>query len=279
MNKVVFFLLLMAFSAFASITYTVDLDREGDASVTASLVDEQAVIVFLPDDATNFRIAGGEYTTSNNTAVVVPGKTGLTSFSFSSSLLSEKAGSIWTLSFNPPENSITTVFMPPYSTIKNVSPSATRIFSDDSRIQINIDYSKRITVTYGLEDQPTPKTNDLQVEYIILAVAILVAAIIIFWVFRKEEAATQQKEAHATLEVTEAKKQMMETFNENDKIIVDFLLEHGGKSKRNALERSVGISKSSLAVALNRLERRKIIEIDRSATTHYVKLNDYFLKL
>jgi uncharacterized membrane protein len=79
--------------------------------------------------------------------------------------------------------------------------------------------------------------------------------------------------------MTGGKKEMMETFNENDLKIANFLLSAGGKSRRNDLERRSGISKSSLAMALNRLEKRKIIEIDRTSTTHFVKLSDYFLKL
>ena len=57
------------------------------------------------------------------------------------------------------------------------------------------------------------------------------------------------------------------------------LLSSSGKARRNELERRSEVSKSSLAMALNRLEKRKIIEIDRTATTHFVKLSDYFLRL
>jgi uncharacterized membrane protein len=270
----------MALSAFASISYTVDLDREGDASVTLSLIDENESQVILPEDSTNFRIVGGSYHTSNNTAFVAAGKTGLASFSFSSSLLSEKSGSVWILSFNPPENSTVTVFMPAYSTIKSVSPNAIRIFSDDSRTQVDTGFAKRVSISYELEDQPTIQKNDLQVEFIVLAAAILAAALLLAWALRRKETDNLgKKEKEPTFKLTEGKKQMMETFNENDMIIVNFLLEHGGRSKRNVLERSIEVSKSSLAVALNRLEKRKIIEIDRSATTHYVRLSDYFLKL
>jgi uncharacterized membrane protein len=87
------------------------------------------------------------------------------------------------------------------------------------------------------------------------------------------------QEKSPSLEVTSGKKEMMETFNENDLRIVNHLLQTQGKSRRNELERKTGISKSSLAMAINRLEKRKIIEIDRTATTHFVKLSDYFLKL
>jgi uncharacterized membrane protein len=278
MNKVVFFLLLMAFSAFASITYTVDLDREGDASVTISLVDENETQVILPADATNFMIAGGEYTTTDSTALIKSGKTGITSFSFFSSLLTEKSGSQWTLSFNPPENSSISIFMPAYSTINNVTPVPIRIFSEDSRVQIDTDYAKRVIVNYKLEDQPAVKTDGLQIEYIVLGIAIVLAAVIVVLAMRREKPTAAKKEG-PSLKMTAGKREMMETFNENDLKIVNILLGQEGKARRNELERKSEISKSSLAVALNRLERRKIIEMDRSATTHYIRLSDYFLRL
>jgi len=278
MNKAVFFLLLMAFSAFASTTYTADIDREGDASVIVSLVDEKQVQVILPVDAANFRIVGGSYITEDGTAVIETGKTGLASFSFSSSLLTEKSGPAWTLVLNPPENSTITVFMPAYSTINNVTPAATRIFSEDSRIQVDTAYAKRVVIAYELEDQPAADADGLQTEYLILGVSIVLGAGIIVWAMKKR-GLQDKKGKEPSLKMTDGKKEMMETFNGNDLTIVNYLLGQEGKARRNELERKSGISKSSLAVALNRLERRKIIEIDRSATTHYVRLSEYFLKL
>ena len=116
----------------------------------------------------------------------------------------------------------------------------------------------------------------------LLAAAIVIAAVVIAASLlqgKRESKETASEERKSTLEITPGKKEMMGTFNDNDIKIVNHLIEKQGKSKRNELERRTGISKSSLAMALNRLEKRKIIEVDRGSTTHFVKLSDYFLKL
>lgn len=271
MNKAIIILFLIA-CAHASMLYTVDLDRDGHASVTLSLQDEPSAEVALPPDAGSFRVIGGAYSIKNGTAHIEVGQTGLTTFSFTSDTLSSKAGSLWRLSFAAPEGADVTVFMPPYSAIEEVSPSPVRIYSEDSRAQVDIEGAPLVSIDYRLGEQPAiVKGSDLGL--LALAGAIIIAAIVMGLALRKEP---QRK---ASLALTEGKKEMMTTFNDNDKLIVDFLLENKGKARRNALERGTGISKSSLAMALNRLEKRRIIEIDRGATTHHVKLSDYFLSL
>ena len=49
--------------------------------------------------------------------------------------------------------------------------------------------------------------------------------------------------------------------------------------KRNKLEKLIGLSKSSLAATLHQLERRKIVDIDKSGKVHYVQLSEWFKNL
>jgi len=49
--------------------------------------------------------------------------------------------------------------------------------------------------------------------------------------------------------------------------------------KRNKLERESKISKSSLANSLNNLEKKNILEIDKTYVVHTVKISDWFNKL
>ena len=279
MYKAVLFLLLMALSCYAGATYTLDLGREGDASITVSLIDEPETSVILPQDADGFRIAGGSYSIENGTALIKTGKTGIASFSFTSNALSWKSGASWLLSFNPPENSSVSVLMPPYSTISNITPPAIRIFSDDTRMQVDVGPADRVSIAYKLESLPQGATGGLKAEDIAVYTAIAIAVLSASWFVAKRKAPEKAREAKPTLEITEGKKQVMETFNENDAVIVDFLLRQKGKAKRSELERKSGISKSSLSAAINRLEKRKIIEVERSATTHFIRLSGYFLGL
>ncbi len=283
MNKLYFLLLGLLFTSHASLIYTVDIDRSGFSSVTLSLEDEQGANVTLPEDARNFRIVGGSYSKVNDTAIVMAGKTGFATFSFSSDALTSKTDSTWKLLLFPPARSTTLIYMPPYATVEDSFPQPRRVSAEDSRAQLEIGYSNNITVHYRLEEQPLPVAeSDMPAFYILAAAIVLASAAVIVSIILRGGTlipSRQKEEKKPTLGMTAGKKEMMETFNENDTKIVDFLLSKRGKSRRNELERETGISKSSLAMALNRLEKREVIEIDRTSTTHFVKLSERFLRL
>ncbi|MEW6723024.1 MAG: hypothetical protein AB1324_07205 [Candidatus Micrarchaeota archaeon] len=297
MNRTILLAFLMLPLAFANHIYTVDVDRSGFASVTLSMEGTGAASVPLPADARNFRIVGGNYSIVNGSAVVASGTSGFTTFSFATSVFTEKTPQGWKLLFLPAEGARVMVYMPPYATVQSAFPAQKSVSSDDSRTLMEFDYARSITVFYSLETAPEPAPADNTGIFLIGAALILAGAAIIVTVLRRPQkivvetkpAAAEGQTVQApsaappekapSLEMTPGKREMMETFNENDVTIVNFLLSGGGKSRRNELERKTGISKSSLAMAINRLEKRKIIEIDRSSTTHFVKLADYFLKL
>jgi uncharacterized membrane protein len=286
MNKLMFFALLALCISSASIVYTIDTDRSGLSSVTLSMEGEGMVSVPLPEDAKNIRIVGGAYSISNGSAILQAGSSGLATFSFESQALSSKAGQTWKLSFKSPSGAITRIYTPPYVTIENSFPQPTRVSSESSRTLFEFDSPSGI-IYYRLDEPPAeePSDNGLIFAAILLAAAILAGAYLLkgnrppAHLNPSSPVGTPPVSKPATTALTPGKKEMMETFNENDLKIVSMLLESGGKSRRNDLERRSGISKSSLAMALNRLEKRKILEIDRTSTTHFVKLSDYFLRL
>lgn len=263
--------------AFAAELVALDIDRSGIATVVLSLEGEDASEMGIPQDASNFRIVGGSYEIRNGTAYITSGASGFTTFSFSSSSLTSKTSGGWRLFFSPPNGSELTVYMPPYAVIGSTTPSPLKVTAEDSRTSLEFP-GEDIYVDYSLGEPPETAPQDTLPLFLaagIIAVALIVAALL----NRSRGSASPKPEKRPSLDITPGKKEMMETFNDNDRIIVDYLLSCEGKSKRNELERRTSISKSSLAKAINRLEKRKIIEIDRSATTHFVKLSDYFLKL
>ena len=294
MNKVVLIVLFALSLANAVITYTVDTDRDGVSSVILSIEGSGSASVPIPPDARNFRIVGGSYSVDNQTATVVSGRTGFTTFSFATDLLTTKADSSWKLLFEPPEGVLIRAYMPAYSTIVNSFPQPKMVSSEDSRTVMEFEYAKSVSVFYRLGEPPAPVQQDSSGLFLLAAAVLVAAAAIGASMLMRQKPQTivvetkngepvavssPPKEKEPTLEMTAGKKEMMETFNENDLRIVNYLFSVQGKSRRNELERKSGISKSSLAMALNRLEKRKIVEIDRTATTHFVKLSEYFLKL
>jgi uncharacterized membrane protein len=286
MNKVQLLFLLLLSASFAKYTYTVDVDRSGTSSVTLSLESGDSVNVSLPVDASSLRIVGGSYNLSGASVLVLTGPSGLASFSYKSSMLTSKTDSGWKLSFSPPDGASVRIYAPPYSVIEDSFPQPKSVSSDDSRLVIETPYSRQVTVYYRLEEVPQPGEAPDYLVYAITLLALLASGAAVILRGRPPSpghpapgAQPGSVERAPSLEVTSGKMEMMETFNANDLTIVRHLLSCGGKSRRNELERKTGISKSSLAMALNRLEKRKIIEIDRTSTTHFVKLSGYFLRL
>lgn len=282
MNKAFLALFLLSFS-FAQ-TYTVDVDRAGASSVILSLEGGGEVNVTMPTDAQNIRIVGGSYSISDGTASIRTGQSGFATFSFSSALLTSKADGRWRLSFIPPAGSDVRVYMPAYAAIENSFPQPMSVSSEDSRTWLDYGPANAVNVYYTLQEPPQTQDNTGQI-YLAAALILASAAIISSFILRGAQkpsappASKPPAERQPTLEITPGKSEMMETFNENDKKIADHLLACGGRCRRNELEKKTGISKSSLSMALNRLEKRKIVELDRTSTTHSVKLSDFFLRL
>jgi len=285
MNKTLIMLLMVLGAVNASLFYTLDVDRSGSVSVTLSIQQDGNASLVLPSDASALQIVGGSYKVVDGTALISAGKTGFTTFSFTSDLLTTKSGSGWKLVASPPEDSLVRIYAPSYSVIGKSSPEPTSVSSDGYRNLMEFAYSPAIRLEYRLEDVPPASEESIPAPYLIAAFVLLIVAIG-YVLYPRAGIRTQTPpvslkpvEKQPTLSMTPGKKEMMETFNDNDTRIVNFLLANKGKSRRNELERKTGISKSSLSMALNRLEKRKIVEMDRTSTTHFVKLSDYFLKL
>ena len=69
---------------------------------------------------------------------------------------------------------------------------------------------------------------------------------------------------------------ILKTLPANENKITRILIENNGGIKRSKLERLSGISKSSLAASLKNLERKKIIQLDKTYKSHYVRLTKWF---
>lgn len=72
---------------------------------------------------------------------------------------------------------------------------------------------------------------------------------------------------------------LLSSLTKNERIVVDFLMKHDGDLLRTEISRGTNLPKSSLSVALKKLEDKKIIEIDKTFTIHRVKFTDWFRSL
>lgn len=281
MNKICLIALLLISACFASLTYTVDVDRSGFTHATLSLDGAQNTSITLPSDATDFMIAGGAYRLSNGTAFIEPGVGGFTTFSFTTDLLTTKTASGWRLSFIAPADASVQIYLPEYSVVGQMEPAPRTVSSEGARTVLLMDDPGPVTIDYHLVDIPTQDATDPSALGFLAVAAVIIAVCAGVWFLTNAHRKPQKAGAERppTTNMTPGKRAMMETLNGNDMIIVNLLISKGGRSRRNELERRSGISKSSLAMALNRLEKRKLVEIDRTSTTHFIRLSESFLRL
>src|SRR3989338_3613373 len=64
--------------------------------------------------------------------------------------------------------------------------------------------------------------------------------------------------------ITEAQMNILRAANHNEGVVLRVILKHNGQVKRNMLEKETKLPKSSLASSLHNLEKKNIIEIDRT---------------
>lgn len=83
---------------------------------------------------------------------------------------------------------------------------------------------------------------------------------------------TQSKE----IKITPGMENVMKGLTENERKIVKILLHHGIELRASEISRGAQISKSSLHFALNKLEEKKIVEIDKTFSSHTIRLTEWF---
>ncbi len=243
--------------SFASV-YNVDIDRSGIANIILNLDDDETSVP-LPADAYDFVIVGGSYGIEGNTALITSGSSGITTFSFKTRSFTSKNDVGWIASFDGPGNVPIQLTMPAFSILNDYSPKPTKVSSAGSRMAIDFSPGP-VSVYYSLSE--VPEYEESVDPLIIFSGALIIAVLLL-----KVKLPAKKKSG---------RKEMLETLNSNDLDIVNYLISNNFKARRNDLERKTGISKSSLALALNRLEKRKIIEMDRTSTTHFIKLVEQY---
>lgn len=80
------------------------------------------------------------------------------------------------------------------------------------------------------------------------------------------------------IEITSRMRDLMETLNEKETQIVNFLIENNGNATQAKIMHNTGIPKASLSRYIDRLEQKKIIETIDLGKVNKIKLSKWFLK-
>ena len=269
--------LVMTVSARAvGIEYYIILEDNGDSVVIMNVYGNGTVSIPVQDDVDDVKAKGALYIMDNNTIDIFIGSTQQAAILYKTSLLTNKKGSIWTFEMPLAEGEKNiTLAMPENTHIENTRPSA--LIEEDEFLMLHWDGSmESIRVDYHFSDNDVQGNISEQIdgedvtaamEYTILEVVILLsstAGVFVYITIGKKRRLMKNR------------MNIIKTLPENEKKIVKTLMENKGEMKRSRLEKVTGIGKSSIALSLRNLERRNIIEVDRTFASHYVKFTRWF---
>lgn len=178
------------------------------------------------------------------------------------------------------------------SNIEILTTSENAIISSGDKIRITWEEpDQMIRVTYRFLDINENKN----LAYVYILVVLLIVILGFFGIKRlreklpekevKEDQTEKPKIVEHTVEspettkiVSDSQLNIMKTLSSNEEKVMRILMQEKNL-KRNILEKKTQLAKSSLAGALNNLEKKNIVRIDRSHTVHFISLTEWFKDL
>lgn len=252
------------------VEYLVIIEDNGNTVVVISIEGSGLVSIPIQEDV-EVSVEGALYIMEGDSIDVSIGETGAAYILYTTSMLTSKTGNEW--EFKMPlvnsENLEVTVAMPKDTNLMHTEPGA--VIESGEILQLHwkgeVD---RIKVRYYFDIKPGDIPEGFEQGVYLIAVMVLVVmaagAVVFYW--RKGK-----------VRKTDKKQNIMKTLSGNEVKIVKTLLENGGEMKRSRLERKLDIAKSSLAATLKNLERKNILEVDRTSASHYVRFTKWFDEL
>ncbi|MFH1448204.1 MAG: hypothetical protein ABIG39_05035 [Candidatus Micrarchaeota archaeon] len=284
--------------------YEVIVNQEGDAFVFATFSGPGGVVVPLPSDVNAPYVKGAMYTKENNSLFLSVTGDRMATVSYRTNEIAQWFGNNWRASITLPENLTNTyisIALPKSATVSDVGPGDGVIMSESDSLVIawaSGGALERVWVNYGFSNNggngnPIDGGDDVGIGFqfgafwiFLMGIvgglfAILALAAIVYYLFRKKSGKRDEPDTsgNETVTATQGMRNLMKALNENDVRIIEKLIGTGGEMRRSDLERKSGIPKSSLALSLDRLEKKGIVKIGREMTTHLVSLTEWFRSL
>ncbi len=263
--------LLMIPAAFP-LDYTVFVKETGNALVIVNVNGTGVFNITLPEDAIQLRVKGGLYTKEGNSLQLSVGTTREASIAYQTEALTTKHNGSWQLNFMPSEPAPITVYLPDLAVVSSTEPVA--LIEHNGFVAIRWANPKEVMLYYTYEMPEVDEFESLPVKesttkvrlWTVIIVVVVLCALAGFILLRKTPKKSQ-------------KQNVMKALLHNERTVVECLLQNHGAIRRNELERITKMPKSSLASSLHNLERKNLVEIDKSQTVHFVKLTRWFDEL
>lgn len=265
----VVFAMAGASAEISNVEYQFVIEENGNTIVGMTIEGSGTFDMYLQEDVSEVRVEGGLYALEGNLLSVGIGNAKRTVVLYKTSLLTSKSGEDWVFfsELMNNESNIIRVAMPKNTITTETSQNA--VIESGEFVKLRWENIESVELEYHFPPvfNSSEESNDKNVGgYYWLIGATLVLVVFVF-VFRKKKPISGRKE------------QIFQTLGDNEVKIVRALLEMNGGGKRSIIEKKLGIAKSSLAAAINNLERKKILEVDREYSKHLIKLQDWFRKL
>ena len=273
MNKqllTLFFVILIVPSVFAiEMKYDFVVEDNGDSLVIIELTGSGLVNIPTQNDVNEIKVKGALYKLNDNSIDVSIGSSEKAYVLYQTSYLTKKEGTNWFFSVDNINASIANVALPPNTNVLTTKPNAfiqsgnyTKIMFSNTK-DIDIEYK----FTSNIVDDNVEEPDDMNIGVYILFLTVGIIFIVSIMIISKFNKKISNK------------KNILKTLSKNEKLIFQTLVDNQGSMRRSDLERATKLAKSSLANTLNNLEIKNYLEIDKTHTTHFIKLKRWFHEL
>ncbi len=269
------FFLLVPLVRSTNLDYYIIVEENGNSLAIITFHGNGLVNIPVQEDVEEVKVKGALYRLNDDSVDISIGSTEEAVLLYQTKLLTEKEGDTWRFRMNLTglEKNEVVVVMTNKTVIKNTEPAVfienrdlLKLIWEDSPDDVLIEYSYVIGDVDEIVDSQNPEEKSTMKYGLIIIVSCgIFMTISMILYFKKKTRKNKQN--------------IMKTLPENENKIVSIILENKGEIKRSKLERKSDIPKSSLASALKNLERKKIVELDRTYKSHYVKFTKWFNEL
>jgi len=269
---VVVLLVLAMLPAVWGASYNILVQESGNSIVLATLEGSGLHTIELPTDAQP-EVRGALYLQEGNILSLSIGSTEKAIIAYQTSTFTSKDNA-WKLNINL--DAPAKVSLPLSANILSVTPDA---FVKETNVKTIEFQEGSAEITYQIENIDLQSyldnldTNKFEtiVTYVVIAALFLILLVGLFFLIKRPKRVKQAKTSH--------KNNVLKTLSNNEKKVVQIILENNNEAKRSQIERESKLAKSSLASTLTQLENKKIVEVDKTHTTHFVKLTGWFKDL
>jgi uncharacterized membrane protein len=250
-----------------SIEYYIVVEPNGNSVVIMTVHGSGLVNIPIDGRTDNINVKGALYRVNDDSIDVSIGSTEEAVVVYTTPMLTQKTDN-WEFRMDlvGSESTTATVALSPNVTITGTEPAAFIDVHDFKEVKWEENVSE-IAVQYYFENIYNPLVPGKgSMLWVVVPIAVVGAGAGGFMYFRKGRQRARLRN----------RENLLRTLSDNERKVVEALIASGGQMRRSKVERKTGISKSSLAGALKNLERKKIVELDKTYKTHSIKLTEWF---